>query len=288
MQQTNLDKDDLIRVFSMHMHAISETNRKHSEIAEKLEEVVGILGIDEILDRRPAELSGGQQQRVALGRCIIRDADVYLMDEPLSHLDSELRLRTRGELKRIQELHKRTVIYVTHDQIEALALADRIAVMADGLIQQIGTPEEVYETPANLFVAGFIGEPPMNLIAGSLCHTGTGAVFNAEGGGASLGLPEHLSVLGSKRDRAGLILGIRPQHIHLGNLPGSPGHQGQVLLYESLGEEGVLEVDVQGCTITALTKPGLSLMPLENVTLSFNMDTAILFDKESGHSLTAK
>ncbi len=256
-----------------------------NEIDQKLKEVVEILDIKDILDRRPVELSGGQQQRVSLGRCIIRDADVYLMDEPLSHLDSELRLRTRGELKRIHELYKRTVIYVTHDQIEALALADRIVIMDNGVLQQIGTTDQVYECPANLFVAGFIGEPPMNFIYGTITTTDETHIFCSNDYALKIQIPENLpeSVRGWKNKN--LVLGIRPHHIHLGPRQEFPQYLSEVVLYESLGEEGVLEVKVEDCPLIVLTEPELRLQPGETLTISVDWSKMNLFDEQSGQSL---
>ena len=255
------------------------------EIRNRLKYVVEVLDIGDILDRRPAELSGGQQQRVSLGRCIIRDADVYLMDEPLSHLDSELRLRTRGELKRIHELKKRTIIYVTHDQIEALALADRIAIMDNGILQQIGAPAQVYEHPINLFVAGFIGEPPMNFIDGIISTADGTHIFRSDDCALNIQLPESLLVATSGWENRNLVLGIRPHHIHMVPQQEFAQYSGEVVVYESLGEEGVLEVKVEGCPLTVLTESELRLQPGETVAISVDWRDANLFDKESGQSL---
>ena len=257
------------------------------EIQNRLRNIVEILDIEDILDRRPAELSGGQQQRVSLGRCIIRDADVYLMDEPLSHLDSELRLRTRGELKRIHELNKRTVIYVTHDQVEALALADRIAVMDNGVLQQIGTPAQVYEHPINLFVAGFIGEPPMNFIHGTISKDEGMHMFRSSDYALNIELPESLLVSASGWENKKLVLGIRPHHTHMVHQQELAPYSGKVVIYESLGEEGVLEVEVEGYPLIVVTEPELRLQPGETVGVSVDWKDAILFDEESGQSLSS-
>ncbi len=255
------------------------------EIRNKLRDVVEVLDIGDILDRQPAELSGGQQQRVSLGRCIIRDADVYLMDEPLSHLDSELRLRTRGELKRIHELNKRTVIYVTHDQVEALALADRIAVMENGVLQQIGTPAQVYEHPVNLFVAGFIGELPMNLIDGRIVSDDGVPVFRSTDYVLSVRLPESFLASAKGFENKELVLGIRPHYLRVVRQKESAQYFGKVVIYESLGEEGVLEVEIEGCPLTLLTEPEHHLQPGDTVEVSVEWENAIFFDKESGQSL---
>ncbi|UCD38653.1 MAG: ABC transporter ATP-binding protein, partial [Fidelibacterota bacterium] len=219
------------------------------------------------------------------GRCIIREADVYLMDEPLSHLDSELRLRTRGELKRLHELNQRTIIFVTHDQVEALALADRIVVMDNGVIQQIGTPAQVYENPDNLFVAGFIGEPPMNLINGRIMSDDGGPVFRSTDHNLNVRLPAGLLVSAKGFERKELVLGIRPHHFHVVPREESAQYPGRVVIYESLGEEGVLEVEVEGCSLTILTEPELSFQPGDTLGVSADWENAILFDGENGQSL---
>lgn len=257
------------------------------DIHHRLNHVAELLGIVDILDRQPAELSGGQQQRVSLGRCIIREADVYVMDEPLSHLDSELRLRTRGELKRLHELNQRTIIFVTHDQVEALALANRIVVMDDGVIQQIGTPAQIYESPDNLFVAGFIGEPPMNFINGRINGDEGVPLFRSTDHALSVRLPASLPMSAKGFENKELVLGIRPHHFHIVHQKESAQYLGRVVIYESLGEEGVLEVEVEGCPLTILTEPELRLQPSEPVGVSVDWKDAILFDKKSGQSLSS-
>jgi multiple sugar transport system ATP-binding protein len=255
------------------------------EIHDRMEYIAELLDIADILDRQPAALSGGQQQRISLGRCIIREADVYLMDEPLSHLDSELRLRTRGELKRLHELNQRTMIFVTHDQVEALALADRIVVMDDGFIQQIGTPAQVYEYPDNLFVAGFIGEPPMNLINGRIMSDDGVPVFRSTDHGLSIPLPAGLLNSAERFKNKELVLGIRPHHFHLVHQKKSAQYLGTVVIYESLGEEGVLEVEVEGCALTILTEPEHHYQPGDTVGVAADWENAIFFDRDSGQSL---
>ncbi|UCH10459.1 MAG: ABC transporter ATP-binding protein, partial [Fidelibacterota bacterium] len=255
------------------------------QIHASLQHIAELLDITDILDRQPAELSGGQQQRVSLGRCIIRDADVYLMDEPLSHLDSELRLRTRGELKRLHELNQRTMMFVTHDQVEALALADRIVIMDGGRIQQIDTPVRIYEHPSNLFVAGFIGEPPMNLIPGRIMSDDGVPVFRATDHPFSVRLPDNLSTTAKKYAKKDLVLGIRPHHLHVVDRDESGQYPGKVVIYESLGEEGVMEVEIEGCPLTLLTDPERHYHPGDTVGISADWEKAIFFDRASGQSL---
>ena len=260
-----------------------------AEINENLRRVVEMLKIEDILDRRPGELSGGQQQRISLGRCIIRDSNVYLMDEPLSHLDSELRLHMRGELKRIHEFGNLTIIYVTHDQIEALALADRIAVMDNGRLQQIGTPEQIYEHPANIFVAGFIGEPSMNFIQGELDFENGSVLFKTSEKNFPFHLPHTFHRFLDHYRHKKLVLGIRPQYLHLIKNDGELQYHAVVVMYESLGEEGVLEVSFNDdFDLLVLTEPDLKMTPGSEVAISIDWQHANLFDPDNGLSLTNK
>jgi multiple sugar transport system ATP-binding protein len=254
-------------------------------IEKKLTEVATVLDINNILDRFPGELSGGQQQRVSLGRCIIREADIYLMDEPLSHIDSELRLRTRTELKRIHEQYERTIVYVTHDQIEALALADRIAIMHDGVLQQIGTPEQVFDYPVNLFVATFIGEPPMNLIHGSIAAENNSTYFSLKDKNYHLSLPVGFGEMLKNWEGKDLILGVRPHHIHLISDNVVDKQHGSVVVYESLGEEGVLEMELEGSSVLVQTESDLSFHGGENVDFVIDWKKVIFFDKESERAI---
>ena len=181
------------------------------QIKQKVEEAAEILGLKAYLDRKPKALSGGQRQRVALGRAIVRNAKVFLMDEPLSNLDAKLRVTMRSEIIKLHARLNSTTVYVTHDQIEAMTMASRIVVMKDGYIQQIGEPKEIYDNPANAFVAGFIGTPPMNFIHGKIAENG---VFTAKDRDYDLQVPEYQF---KKAEEAGLIgkpiiLGIRPYY----------------------------------------------------------------------------
>jgi ABC-type sugar transport system ATPase subunit len=179
-----------------------ERQRRVAEAAET-------LGLTEYLGRKPGELSGGQRQRVALARAIVRRPEVFLMDEPLSNLDAKLRTQTRLELV---EMHRRlgtTFVYVTHDQVEAMTMADRIAIMSGGALQQVGEPQAVYERPANLFVAGFIGSPPMNTLAGTITRTGAGATVHTAAGEVPV------ADAGDATDGQSVVVGIRPEHLHL-------------------------------------------------------------------------
>ena len=170
--------------FALEMRKVPKAAR-----AKRITEVAAMLQIEHLLDRRPAQLSGGQRQRVAMGRALARDPQLFLFDEPLSNLDAKLRVEMRAEIKRLHQLSGITSVYVTHDQIEAMTLGSRIAVMKDGVLQQIGTPDDIYSRPANTYVAGFIGSPTMNFIAGTPISTGAGGLFSFKGGQLALPCP---------------------------------------------------------------------------------------------------
>ncbi|WP_439496017.1 ABC transporter ATP-binding protein [Bosea sp. (in: a-proteobacteria)] len=207
-----------------------------AEIDKRVTEAAKILGIDHLLDRRPRALSGGQRQRVALGRAIVREPQAFLMDEPLSNLDAKLRVHTRAE---ISALHKRlgvTTIYVTHDQTEAMTMADRIVIMKDGEIQQIAHPDTMFREPANLFVAGFIGSPGMNFLQSPVAQSAAGAQVRLFG--QDVRLPVNASALAGKD----VVVGLRPEHIASG--PGAVSFEVQPRLVESLGSEQYVYVDL--------------------------------------------
>ena len=182
---------------------------KKAEIAKKVEDTAKILDLTEVLDRKPAQLSGGQRQRVAMGRAIVRQPKAFLMDEPLSNLDAKLRVQMRGEIARLQRRLGTTTVYVTHDQTEAMTLGDRVVVMRGGVVQQIGRPDELYERPANLFVAGFIGSPAMNFFPASLTATGLKLAF----GEVTLSQP-FLDLLAAHPAPENVIVGVRPEHLN--------------------------------------------------------------------------
>jgi multiple sugar transport system ATP-binding protein len=203
-----------------------------AERAELVRVAAETLGLDDLLDRKPAQLSGGQRQRVALARAIVRRPVAFLMDEPLSNLDAKLRVQTRADLIELQARLQATVVYVTHDQVEAMTMGHRIAIIADGALQQVGPPQDVYERPANLFVAGFIGTPPMNIIEGQVATTGEG--FAVRIPGAHIPLPEPLGRAVTAQGIEEAALGVRPEHLVLapdGLVPVT------VSVVESLGHE---------------------------------------------------
>ena len=216
---------------------------RRSMIAKRVRQAAHTLGIDDLLDRLPRELSGGERQRVALGRAIVRQPAAFLFDEPLSNLDAKLRLQMRRELKELHGRLQATMVYVTHDQTEALTLGDRVAVMDAGSIQQLGTPLEVYDHPENLFVAGFIGAPPINLINGRLESREEDTVFR--GDAWSVPIDGDLDELVKKHDGADLILGVRPEHV----LRSEPGEadtlSATVALVEPLGDASIVHVELE-------------------------------------------
>ena len=214
-----------------------------AERAERVDEAARILGLEPYLDRKPGALSGGQRQRVALARAIVRRPEAFLMDEPLSNLDAKLRAQTRVELVQLHEQLATTFVYVTHDQIEAMTMADRIAVIADGRLQQVGPPQEVYDRPQNLFVARFIGSPPMDVVEGTVTSsTATEATVDL---GESGSIPAAIAGGQALDEGRTVTVGIRPEHLVLG--PG--GLRGVVKVVESLGHERHLFIDLAGHNI---------------------------------------
>jgi multiple sugar transport system ATP-binding protein len=250
--------------------------RARSEIRQKVEEVAGVLDLGGLLDRRPRELSGGQRQRVALGRALVRDPGAFLMDEPLSNLDAKLRTATRSELT---ELHRRlgsTFVYVTHDQIEAMTMATRIALLNTGRLEQVGTPTQVYDEPASAFVAGFLGSPAMNLI--------DARIVSREGRlhavAPDVDLPLELAGDLPAKD---VVLGVRPEHLVLGGA--SPGLHGVVRLVENLGSEEVAHLVVGGTRLCVRGPRPLGLTTGDAVSLSAAPERLHLFDRASGRRL---
>jgi multiple sugar transport system ATP-binding protein len=222
---------------------------KKAEISQKVEETAKILDLTELLNRKPASLSGGQRQRVAMGRAIVRNPRAFLMDEPLSNLDAKLRVQMRGEIARLQRRLRTTTVYVTHDQTEAMTLGDRVVVMLAGVAQQIGTPQELYDRPVNLFVAGFIGSPAMNFFPGQLTDVGVSLPF----GQITLTQQVH-DVLTAHPTPTNVIVGIRPEHLEDANLIDTYQRlralvfEVGVELVESLGAEKIVHFTVEGAS----------------------------------------
>ncbi|MET1101862.1 MAG: ABC transporter ATP-binding protein [Pyrodictiaceae archaeon] len=248
-----------------------------NEIDRKVKEVAKLLQIDNLLNRKPAQLSGGQQQRVALGRALVKEPDVLLLDEPLSNLDAKLRVLMRAEIKRLQKELKITTIYVTHDQVEAMSMADRIAVMRAGRLQQYAEPEVLYNKPVNLFVAGFIGSPPMNFIEGSIIEEDGEYYFESEG--LKLKLSKDLGELVASNS-TDVILGIRPEHIKvITSGEADNAIDATVYVIEPLGRDLVINVKVGDTLLKVLSAPGLKLEPGQKVKLVFPEEKMHFFDK---------
>ncbi|KAF1303061.1 ABC transporter ATP-binding protein [Candidatus Enterococcus willemsii] len=253
-----------------------------AEIKKRVENAAEILGLTEYLDRKPAALSGGQRQRVALGRAIVRDAKVFLMDEPLSNLDAKLRVAMRAEIAKLHQRLETTTIYVTHDQTEAMTMADRIVIMKDGFIQQIGSPKEVYDTPENVFVAGFIGSPAMNFFNVTLNN---GVV--TDGYGLKLRIPEGRNKVLVEKGYEGkqLIFGIRPEDINSEQVaidasPESTVHS-EVVVSELLGAETMLYTKIGETEFISKVDARDYHKPGEMIDLAFNINKAHFFDKDT-------
>jgi multiple sugar transport system ATP-binding protein len=231
-----------------------------SEIKSRVSKAADVLGIDPLLKRKPKQLSGGQRQRVALGRAIVREPAAFLMDEPLSNLDAKLRVQTRAEILKLQDRLETTTIYVTHDQVEAMTMGDRIAVMNHGVLQQVGSPEELYERPANLFVAGFIGSPPMNLLPA-----------------------QALGVGGDDR-----TAGFRPEHVNVGGgAADAVQFTAVVEVVEYLGDEQLAHLRLRDETVVAKLPPDLRLAQGEPETFSVPRPRVHLFDAGSEERVEA-
>ena len=260
-----------------------------AEQEEIVARVAETLQISHLLDRRPAQLSGGQRQRVAMGRAISRKPSLFLFDEPLSNLDAKLRVEMRAEIKRLHQRLKATVVYVTHDQIEAMTMGDLIAVMKDGVVQQLGTPQDIYDNPANLFVAGFIGSPSMNFITVKPVIEGGAVIAAIENGGNNmrLALPFDAEKLRSYVGRD-VILGVRPEQIT--DMSSAHGDVGQELgclidLVEPTGPDTLLTTRLNGAAVTCRTHPREAVLPGQTMQLSFNLSKAALFDPANGERI---
>tara|TARA_R110001592_G_scaffold68065_1_gene208607 strand:+ start:614 stop:1720 length:1107 start_codon:yes stop_codon:yes gene_type:complete len=224
------------------------------EIDKRVRDAAEILGITDLLERRPKALSGGQRQRVAVGRAIVRKPKVFLFDEPLSNLDAKLRVQMRAEITKLHQQLQSTMIYVTHDQVEAMTMGDRIVVMLDGVIQQVAPPMEIYQRPANTFVATFIGSPPMNLLRGNLDRDETGLFFVNGEGGARLLIPEDRATSLAAYIGKPIILGLRPEDLTLipSGTPSATGSlEAEVDLVEPMGAETYVYLRVAGQAVTA-------------------------------------
>lgn len=260
------------------------------EIDNRVRKAAEILGIEALMLKKPRQLSGGQRQRVAMGRAIVRQPQVFLFDEPLSNLDAKLRVQMRSELSKLHGKLETTIIYVTHDQIEAMTLADRIAVMNDGHIMQTGTPLDVYENPQNIFVAGFIGSPPMNFIDATL--VADNGQLCVDGGDFRLVVPRPLAETFQARVNQSVVFGIRPDHIddQAFVIPeqGFEEFDARVEVIEPIGSEAILIVSVGRHQFAAKVHPQTKARLNQPIKLSIDMNKMHLFDKETGQKIDAK
>ena len=250
------------------------------QIGERVREAARLLDIGALLERRPGQLSGGQAQRVALGRALVRQPQVFLMDEPLSNLDAKLRTQTRGEIKRLQHEVRTTTVYVTHDQVEAMTMGDRIAVMNDGVLDQVGTPEELYERPANRFVAGFIGSPAMSFFTAAAA--GDDGAVRLRGDAIDLRLPGALELPGE------VTVGVRPEGARLWR-DGGAGLigplRGTVAYVEALGRETFVGVDVGDARLAVYEEGRTTLQPGDAVEFGLLADGLRFFSVDSGEAI---
>jgi len=257
------------------------------EMALRVQEAADILGIAEFLERKPKQLSGGQRQRVAVGRAIVRKPAVFLFDEPLSNLDAKLRVQMRAEISKLQKTLQTTTVYVTHDQVEAMTMGHRIAIMRLGKLQQVGTPLEVYEQPANLFVAGFIGTPPMNFVP-AVISRGTDGGATVIASGFRLPVPEAWRAATSRLDGSKVVLGIRPENIREAARGGATVPvTARVEFVEPLGHEVIVHGRVGDDLLVAKTDPHRSPEMGADFPLVIEADSIHLFDAATEQRLTA-
>jgi multiple sugar transport system ATP-binding protein len=250
--------------FALEMRKVPKAAR-----TKRIAEVAAMLQIEHLLDRRPAQLSGGQRQRVAMGRALARDPQLFLFDEPLSNLDAKLRVEMRAEIKRLHHVSGITSVYVTHDQIEAMTLGSRIAVMKDGVLQQIGTPDEIYRRPANTYVAGFIGSPTMNFIDGQVQTSGADGKFVFVGGSLDIPTPQGTAA----------TLGQRPEHIHLSD---DAAWRGEVMLVEPTGADTYVVVKTGVGLITVRAPANTQAKVGDNIGMTVSGKHNNWFDKTTG------
>jgi multiple sugar transport system ATP-binding protein len=260
--------------------------RKHpaAEIDQRVRDAARRLEIEALLERRPDQLSGGQRQRVALGRAMVRSPLAFLMDEPLSNLDAVLRISMRAEIKQMHQAMQTTFVYVTHDQAEALTLADRIVVMRSGVVQQIGTPDAIYERPGNMFVAAFLGNPPINFLEGTIAPDGDAVLFKR--GQLEIRLPAHIAQKVAGDAGREVVLGLRAEDIdaQAEKMP-REALQGRILSVLPVGSDQFLRVQVEGAEMYFRVGKEVQHKEGENVELAVNLNRLHLFDKQSTNSL---
>jgi multiple sugar transport system ATP-binding protein len=257
-----------------------------AQIDKAVRNAARILDLEAFLDRKPGQLSGGQRQRVALGRAIVREPAAFLMDEPLSNLDAKLRVQTRAEIARLHQRLEATMIYVTHDQVEAMTMADRIAVINDGVLQQVGTPKELYEQPRNHFVAGFIGSPSMNFVDLAVQLGNTSRLV---GDGVEVRLDDIQAALLRDRGLETVTVGFRPEHLEIGK-PAGPGLRvsASIDVVEFLGNDELIHAVSEGRDLVAVVEAGGSLQVGDSIFLSASPRHVYLFEPDDGLSLASR
>ncbi|MBB5575996.1 ABC transporter ATP-binding protein [Rhizobium paranaense] len=256
--------------------ALELAGAKRAEIDRKVGDAAKILGLQPLLGRKPAQLSGGQRQRVAMGRAIVRDPKVFLFDEPLSNLDAKLRVKMRAEIKALHQRLKTTIVYVTHDQIEAMTMADKIVVLQGGKVEQIGTPLELYDRPRNIFVAGFLGSPAMNFLEGRLTGGANPRLLLPSG------MAIELSAAPAQSDGRDVVIGIRPEDL---SFAGDGGVPAKVTVVEPTGSETHVALDLEGRELTWVMRERAELTPDQMVSLSLRSSNVHFFDKETQQRL---
>ncbi len=268
--------------------SIRMRKRPKAEIESKVREAAQILGLEQLLDRKPGELSGGQRQRVALGRAIVRDPAAFLMDEPLSNLDAKLRVQTRAEIARLHQRLGTTIVYVTHDQVEAMTMGDRICVMRDGVLQQVGSPQDLYERPINLFVAGFIGSPAMNFLSGRVVLDGASVTLDL---GDVRILLTGRSAAAARNCGEGhpLTLGMRPEHLDAATESGAAVVRMPALVevVEFLGSDALIHARVADLDVVALVPVSRGVAVGDRIELAIRDDLIHAFDPQSDRTVEA-
>lgn len=273
-----------MKVFDNIAFPLKIKKRPKQEIEKKVKQVAESLRIPELLDRKPSQLSGGQAQRVALGRALIGGPDVFLLDEPLASLDAKLRLSMRSELKKLQEEVGITTIFVTHDQLEAMCLADRVVVMENGCSRRFGTPHEIYNNPKHVSVAGFVGSPPANLLEGDIVEK-KGNLF-IDCGFFDLRIPDYLKEPLMKHTSSEVVVGIRPEYISIGkDFEKLERINGVIYTIETLGSQRLITVRNDDSFMKIITGDDFTQSSGEKISLGFDMQKAYIFDKKTGESI---
>ncbi|MFN3226080.1 MAG: ABC transporter ATP-binding protein [Hyphomicrobiales bacterium] len=267
--------------------ALRLAGRPKAEVQERVQVAAEMLELADYLHRKPKDLSGGQRQRVAMGRAIVRDAYCFLFDEPLSNLDAKLRSTMRTELAILHKKLERTMVYVTHDQIEAMTMADRIVIMDKGIVQQVGSPREVYNSPVNKFVAGFMGSPAMNFLNAELIDEGG---IRVRGDGFDLPLPKPLQDAANKHGARNLTVGLRPEHFSIDGSGGTKESQFapvdlEVAVAEYIGSSQFLAARIANANVTAAIEVGPDSVPLTSGAYRFDTSRLYLFDNETGQAI---